>query len=145
MYVIRISDDPHRFDPGSTLVHEDGRVLVVRSARVHRDRFLVRFEGISSRADAEGLRGALYIGASERRELEPTEFWEHEVVGCGVFLADGSEIGRVSDVIVRPAQDLLEVETATGRQLIPFVEAIVTEVDAEARRVVIDPPAGLLD
>jgi len=105
----------------------------------------VRFEGISSREEAERLRGALYIGAEERRDLEPSEFWEHEVVGCGVFLANGSEIGRVTDVIVRPAQDLLEVETATGSHLVPFVEAIVTEVDADARRVVIDPPAGLLD
>lgn len=145
MYVIRISDDPHRFDPGSMLIHEDGRALIVEAARVHRDRFLVRFEGVTSREEAEGLRGALYIGADETRELEPREFWEHEVVGCRVFLADGSEIGRVTNVIVRPAQDLLEVETSSGRYLIPFVDAIVSEVDADAQRVVIDPPAGLLE
>lgn len=112
---------------------------------MHRDRFLVRFEDVNSREEAELLRGALYVGVAATRELDEAEYWESDVVGSVVFLADGSEIGRITDVIVRPAQDLLEVETASGRHLIPFVEAIVTEVDTEARRVVIDPPAGLLD
>lgn len=126
------------------MIHEDGRVLVVTSSRAHRDRFLVRFEGIDSREAAEGLRGALYVGAGESRELGDYEYWESDVVGCEVFLADGTKVGRVTDVIVRPAQDLLEVENATGRHLVPFVEAIVIEVDPEARRIVVDPPAGLL-
>lgn len=143
--MIRISDDPRRFDRGATLLHEDGRSLVVLSARAHRDRFLVRFEGSDSREDAEGLRGAVYVPAAEVRSLQDSEYWEGDVVGCAVHLADGSEVGRVTDVIVRPAQDLLEVETATGRHLIPFVDAIVTEVDTSSKRVVIDPPAGLLD
>lgn len=127
------------------MLHEDGRVLVVTSSRVHRDRFLVRFEGIDSREAAEGLRGALYVGADEARELEDSEYWERDVVGCDVYLADGTNVGHVTDVIVRPAQDLLEVETATGRHLVPFVEAIVTDIDIEARRIVLDPPAGLWD
>lgn len=79
------------------------------------------------------------------RELEDTEYWEHELVGCRAFLLDGTEVGEVTDVIVRPAQDLLEIETGHGRRLIPFVEAIVREVDPQQRRVVLDPPAGLLD
>ncbi len=145
MYVIRISDDPHRFEPGSALLHEDGRVLVVTSSRVHRNRFLVRFEGIDSREAAGGVRGALYVGADEARELGESEYWERDLVGCDVYLADGVKVGRVTDVIVRPAQDLLEVESPTGRHLVPFVEAIVTEIDPDARRVVVDPPAGLLD
>ena len=91
------------------------------------------------------LRGAIYVGADEARELEETEYWEHELVGCRAVLPDGTDVGEVSDVIVRPVQDLLEIETSGGPRLIPFVEAIVLEVDREARRVVLDPPAGLLD
>lgn len=126
------------------MLHEDGRLLVVISSRVHRDRFLVRFDGIDSREAAEGLRGALYVAADEARELGESEYWERDVVGCDVYLPDGTKVGRVTDVIVRPAQDLLEVETATGRHLVPFVEAIVTDIEADARRVVVDPPEGLL-
>lgn len=145
VYVIRISDDPQRFSPGATLLHEDGRELTVSSSRAHRDRFLVRFDGTSSREEAEDLRGALYVSPDDSRELDEAEYWEHEVVGCVVMLQDGTELGTVSDVIVRPAQDLLEVDTPNGTRFLPFVEAIVTEVDVEGRRVVVSPPEGLLD
>ncbi|MFP5352170.1 MAG: ribosome maturation factor RimM [Actinomycetota bacterium] len=145
VYVIRISDDPHRFDPGAKLTHEDGRVLTVVSSRVHRDRFLVRFEGSNSREDAELLRGAIYVSSEEARELDDAEYWEHELVGCRAVLVDGTDVGEVTDVIVRPVQDLLEVETERGRRLIPFVEAIVVKVDPQERRVIVDPPPGLLE
>lgn len=145
VYVIRISDDPRRFEPGATLTHEDGRRLIVASSRVHRDRFLVRFEGSATREDAEALRGAFYVDPADARDLDDSEFWEHEIVGSSVVLVDGTPVGRVTDVIGRPAQDLLEVETDAGPRLVPFVDEIVTEVDRSARRVVLDPPAGLLD
>ncbi|MDP9068908.1 MAG: ribosome maturation factor RimM [Actinomycetota bacterium] len=145
VYVVRISDDPNRFDPGAVLTHEDGRELVVESSRVHRDRFLVRFEGVATREQAEALRGPLYVPAEARRELEESEYWEQDLVGCTVELADGNEVGTVSDVIVRPAQDLLEVDTPAGTRFVPFVQAIVKEVDLDARRVLVDPPAGLFD
>lgn len=145
VYVMRISDDPRRFEPGASLTHEDGRVLTVAGSRVHRDRFLVRFEGISSREDAEQLRGALYVDTSETRDLADGEYWEADLIGCAVVLADGTEVGEVSDIVTRPVQDLLAVTTPQGERLVPFVDEIVTEVDPRARRVVIDPPAGLLD
>ena len=145
VYVIRISDDPHRFDPGAKLIQEDGRELTVRSSRSHRDRFLVHFEEAFDRESAQALRGALYVAPSAVRELDESEFWEGDLVGCRVVLSDGSEVGEVSDVIVRPAQDLLQIETSRGQRLVPFVGEIVTEVDAETRVVTIDPPEGLLD
>jgi 16S rRNA processing protein RimM len=143
--VIRISDDPRRFEPGSTLLHEGGYELTVESARQHRDRLLVRFEEASSREEAEGLRGALYVNESDRRELGSDEYWERDIVGCEVELADGSPVGTVAKLISNPAQDLLEVKTSAGPRLVPFVKELIVTVDVEARRVVIDPPAGLLD
>lgn len=145
VYVVRISDDPTRFDPGATLLHEDGRRLVVASSRAHRDRFLVRFEGSESREQAEGLRGTLYVEADAVRELDDSEFWEHELVGATAFLRDGAEVGEITDVIVRPAQDLLEIATPAGSRLVPFVDEIVIEVDRASKRVVLDPPDGLLE
>lgn len=145
VYVVRISDDPARFEPGATLTHEDGRRLVVVSSRAHRDRFLVRFEGSNTREEAEALRGALYVDAGEMRDLDDTEYWEHEIVGATAFLRDGSLIGEVTDVIVRPAQDLLEIATPAGPRLVPFVDDIVVEVDRTSKRIVLDPPEGLLE
>src|SRR5688500_711953 len=90
VYVVRISDDPHRYDPGAELLHSDGETLTVERARVHRDRFLVKFEGIDSREDAERIRGTLYVDASAARELDDDEFWERDVIGSEVFDAEGT-------------------------------------------------------
>ena len=143
--MIRISDDPRRFEAGSRLLHEDGRALVVVTARVHRDRFLVGFDGYDDRDAAETLRGALYVPADERRDLDAGEFWEHDLQGLDVVHAGtGAVIGTVSQVLEGRAQDLLAVDTPAGERLVPFVRAIVVEVDPAARRVTIDPPEGLL-
>ncbi|MFN2587160.1 MAG: ribosome maturation factor RimM [Actinomycetota bacterium] len=145
VYVIRISDDPRRFEPGSTLRHEDGRALTIESARDHRNRLLVKFEGVDGRTEAETLRGALYVEESEVRELASGEFWERDLEGlAAVHARTGAALGTVAYVRPGPAQDLLVLDTPAGERLVPFVEAIVTGVDVEAGRVTIDPPEGLL-
>lgn len=146
VYLMKLSDDPHRFDPGSVLTHEDGRELVVESSRPHgADRFLVRFEAIDTREGAVGLRGSVYVSEDARRELEEGEYWVEDLKDLEVRLVSGERVGVVSDVITGSAQDLLEIETPGGPRLVPVVPEIVTEVDTAARRVVIDPPDGLLD
>lgn len=145
VYVVPISDDARRFEPGSVLRREDGSSVVIESARRHTDRFLVKFEGVETRDQAERLRGPLFISADETRSLEDDEFWPHELEGCAVVGPDGESLGTVSQVISGAAQDLLEVATERGERLVPLVKQIVTAVDLAARRVTIDPPEGLLD
>jgi 16S rRNA processing protein RimM len=145
VYVIRISDDPRRFAPGARLLDEDGRELVVASARDHRNRLLVRFEGVDDRDSAGELRGPLYVGSSDARELPAGEFWEHELAGLEVVLAgSGERVGTVSYVQAGPAQDLLVLDTPAGERMIPLVADIVTAVDLPAGRVTVAPPEGLL-
>jgi 16S rRNA processing protein RimM len=145
VYVVRISDDPQRFEPGARLIHDDGREFVVERSRRHRTRFLVKFEGVHDRDAAEKLRGAVYVDASQMRALEPDEFWEHDLVGAEVVARDGARIGEVTALDAGPGQDRLVVATPHGERLIPVVREIVVEVDPEAARVVVDLPAGLLD
>lgn len=140
-----VSDDPDRFAPGARLIHEDGRELVVQGFRRHRNRLLVRFEGVSSREGAEGLRGAVFVTSADLRTLEKGEFWEHDLIGCRIYDVSGEDLGAVESVRPGPAQDLLVVSTARGERLVPVVREIVVEVDPDARRVVIEAPPGLLD
>jgi 16S rRNA processing protein RimM len=104
----------------------------------------VKFEGVGSREDAEVIKGTLFVPADRARDLEEGEYWERDVVGCEVFTDDGTRVGTVTEVIPGPAQDLLEIDTGNGTSLVPFVSEIVTSVDTSERRVVIDPPEGLL-
>jgi 16S rRNA processing protein RimM len=144
------TDEPdERFAPGATL-SVDGPVnsLVVQRAHWHSGRLLVHFEGVDDRNGAEALRGLLLHVDRDPAELpeDPEEFYDSTLLGCRVELIDGSAVGEVVDVVHLPAQDLLVVRLADEREvMVPFVEAIVPTVDAPSRRIVIDPPGGLLD
>lgn len=105
----------------------------------------MRFEGVTGREQAEGLRGALYVSSEDARELDADEFWEHEVIGALVESLDGSELGRVVGLEHGPGQDRLVVGTPRGERYVPLVAEIVRGVDRQKRRVTIDPPEGLLD
>jgi 16S rRNA processing protein RimM len=144
--MVPISDDPHRFDPGSLLIHADGTRLVVEGSHVHKgDRLLVKFEGVDSRDAAELIRGPVYVSEDQRRHLVDGEYWPQDLVGCRVVTVAGDEVGRIAEVMEGPAQDLISVDDGGRMFLVPLVKEIVVDVDVVAHRVTIDPPAGLVD
>lgn len=144
------TDEPdRRLAAGSVLVTDSTShpTLTVDTSRWHSGRLLLHFEEVSSRSEVEELRGALLSVDvdPDERPADPDEFYDHQLVGLSVVLPDGSPVGVVSEV-GHGAQDLLIVARPEGGTvMVPFVTAIVPEVDLDARRVVVDPPAGLLD
>jgi 16S rRNA processing protein RimM len=109
--------------------------------------FVVRFDGVDNRSAAEALVGQeLLVPADDRPDLAEGEFHLLDLVGLEArLIADGPAIGTVSDLI-SGGNDLLEVTTTDGRKLlIPFVEAIVPEVQLEAGWLLLTPPPGLLE
>ncbi len=132
--------------PGSGVPRE----LTVRSTRVHRGIWLVAFEGVPDRTGAEGLRGTrLVIDADDPDAAEDDEedtFTEDELVGLRVLGPSGAVLGEVAGLELGAAQDRLRVRLDDGREgLVPFVAALVPEVDVEGGHVVVDAPAGLFD
>ena len=120
--------------------------LRIDAARPFQDGWLVTFGGVADRSTAEMLRGRYLM---IERELLPGriegEVFYHELVGMQVVTVAGETVGEISAVFERRPADLIEVRTGRGAVLIPFHEPIVRAVDVAGRRVVIDPPAGLLD
>jgi 16S rRNA processing protein RimM len=127
-----------------------GERLTVASKRWHSGQLLVSFAGITDRTAASELTGSwLSVDSSQLPDTgDPDEFRDHELIGLNVRTAGGEPVGVVTDVL-HYGQDLLVVRRAEGDAggecLVPFVKAIVPEVDVEAGLVVIDPPPGLLD
>ncbi|GAB3158045.1 ribosome maturation factor RimM [Micromonospora sonneratiae] len=122
--------------------------LTVEAARWHQGRLLVCFDGIYDRNVAEALRGTLLCvdSAEVAPPSDPDEFHDHQLVGLAVVDRAGEPLGEVARIDHAPASDLLVLRRPGGRTaLIPFVRAIVPEVDLANRRVVVDPPGGLLD
>jgi 16S rRNA processing protein RimM len=141
------TDEPdERFAPGSVFDTDRGP-LTVQTRRWHSSQLLVRFEGVADRNAAEELRGIwLGIDGDTLPPLDdPDEFRDQDLEGLDVLTTDGRSIGKVN-AIQHLGQDVLEVQTPDGRSLlVPFVKAIVPEVDLTTRRILIDPPPGLLD
>lgn len=155
------TDDPEgRFAPGSTFTLQvpesspwHGKSLTVREFRWMNSHPVAFFDGVDDRSAAEELiRAILWI--DQDTQAAPTEddaWFDHQLVGLDV-VRDGVTVGRVIRVDHMPAQDLLIVRTnpdaAHGEAqevLVPFVKAIVPEVDIAGGRVVVTPPAGLFE
>ncbi|MDP9392984.1 MAG: ribosome maturation factor RimM [Actinomycetota bacterium] len=145
---VRTDDPERRFATGARLRTEPDRgPLVVADARVHSGRLLVTFEGVRDRTAAEALRGTVLVVDVDPDETpeDPEEFYDHQLVGLRAVTRDGDAVGEVVDVLHLPAQDVLVVARDGREVLVPFVAAIVPDVDLAAKHVVLDPPEGLLD
>jgi 16S rRNA processing protein RimM len=150
---VRTDDPGRRFANGSVLDTDPAGAgpLTVTASRWHSGRLLVSFAEVADRTDAELLRGVLLTvdAADVPLSQDPDEFHDHQLAGLTVVTVSGELVGTVSDVL-HAGQDLLSITPAAGTSrreevLVPFVAAIVTEVDVAAGKVIIDPPPGLLD
>jgi 16S rRNA processing protein RimM len=133
-------------DAHGTEPDPDGTPLLVEGARPFQNAWLVSFEGVEDREGGDQLRGVyLLMERALLPGLAEGEVFYHQLPGMEVYTADGARLGEVSQVYeLRPA-DLLEVRTERGTVLVPFVEHMIRELDVAGRRIVIDPPDGLLD
>ncbi|MGA2758942.1 MAG: ribosome maturation factor RimM [Candidatus Cybelea sp.] len=119
------------------------RTLPIRLAQVrpHKGRLLIRIEGVEDADAAGAFAGAILYAPREEVALNEGEYFDADLVGCAVHGIDDTLYGTVERVEHYPAGDLLVV----GGHLVPMVRAIVSEIDLDARRILIDPPAGLFD
>ena len=127
------TDRVERLVPGSDLVSDRGHLVVVASA-AHQDRFIVTFDGVTTREGAERLRGVVLY--AERIEDDDV-IWIDDLFGAIVVDTAGIERGVVTSVEANPASDLLVLDTG---HLVPLT--FVTSVVAN-ERIEVDVPEGL--
>jgi 16S rRNA processing protein RimM len=102
--------------------------------------------GVETITQAEELVGAEVLVPEDALPIPlEDECYFHEIEGFSVVTEDGTEIGEIKDMISVPGNDLLVVAASGGEVLIPFASPICRSLDRERRRLVIDPPSGLLD
>jgi 16S rRNA processing protein RimM len=118
----------------------------VADCRIEGDTVLVKLEGVDSPEDARALSG--WLIAVERTEaLPPPEgrFYPWQLEGARVQTRDGRVVGTFAGIDSAGAQELWVVTDGEREHLIPAVAEIVVDVSVAERRVVIDPPEGLLE
>lgn len=121
-------------------------VLTVTDARIQNGRPVVAFEGFSRIEDVERLVGLeVRVPEESLLPLGQNQYYEHDLVGCGVTTLAGHPIGTVARVEGGMAGSRLVIEDPRGEIQIPLALAICIEIDVERKSIRIDPPDGLLE
>ena len=151
---VRTDEPERRFARGNTLRAEPPpgsssslRTMTVAGSRWHQSVLLVSFAELTDRGTAEAARGIVLHASipADASPEDPDEFYDHQLIGLAAYDEDGTPLGTVAGLVHGGAQDLLRIATPDGREaLVPFVKALVPEVDVAGGRVVIADRPGLV-
>ena len=143
-----LTDFPERFDgleKVTALLGDGMRELKIEKAWFQNERIVLKFSGVNSIEAAEELRNAeICVPESDAVELEDGEFFDWQLEGCEAVTIDGETLGTVKELMRTGGTEILVVK-GDREYLIPFAESICTKVDVENKRIVVDPPEGLLE
>jgi len=163
------TDFPERFDDRRYLFLAkpgfDGAASEARAAEVvsfwlpvgrNQGRVVLKFDGVETISEAETIAGLdVIVAREERLALDEESVYISELVGCTVY--DGTtKVGVVEDVQfamtadgarrIDDAAPLLVVTSEDGDEiLIPYAKAYLVNVDAEAKRIAMKLPEGLVE
>lgn len=117
----------------------DWRDYRVLDGKVHGQYLMASLEGVGDRSAAEALMGLdVAVLREEMPEAEEDEYYWDDLIGLEVVNLAGEALGRVEGLLETGANDVLQVRDGETERLLPFVDAVVKEVDLEAGRLVVD-------
>ena len=118
----------------------------LNASRPHKGHFLVKLRGVDRIDDAQALVGAVVSVLEESLQaLEPGEYYQYQVIGLDAFDLNGRWIGTIRRIWSTAGGDLFVISGASKEHLVPAVKEMIEKVDFPARKVIINPPEGLLD
>lgn len=128
------------------LYFQDGTLLEVVSARVHKNLAILHFKGIESIEQADLLRGKIvYINRNDVKLPKGTYFIQ-DIIGLKVIdVDDKTEYGVVTDVLKTGANDVYQISKDGKDYLIPVIPDVVIRTDIEGGLVEIRRIGGMFD
>lgn len=119
----------------------------IAASREHTGRMLVTLKGVPDRTAADLLRGAeVYIAEADLPEPDEGEEYLFRLLGSRVFLEDGAEVGVFEAILDTPGQITWVIRGKRGEEILfPAVPEFILGLDARRKKIVIDPPPGLLE
>ncbi len=139
-----LSDNPRRFIAGAQFFDSLGNIHHLQQASRHKGRLLLYFDGVTTRDEAEKLRGReLYIKEADSATLPEGEYYDYQLIGLTVY-DQGEDIGRLADILHYSANDIFVVRNAENKDtLIPALKALITKIDLAAASMYVELPPGL--
>ena len=118
----------------------------VESYRFYKNFCIAQLKGVSSISHAQGYVGKeVFVQEEDLFPLDKDQYYLHQLIGFDVTNKSGEIIGRVKDALFVTGNELLVIENEGKEFYIPFTQSICLEVDHKTKKIVIDPPEGLLD
>lgn len=144
------TDDVNRFKSLKNVILDDGGEhmdLEIQGVKFFKNMVILKFKGFDSINDIEKYKGKdLLITRDQAVELGPDENFIVDLIGLRVVTEDGKEFGTLTDVIKTGANDVYEVKTAEGKEvLLPAIKECVLNVDLTEGIVTVHIMDGLLD
>lgn len=149
---------PLLFAPGQTLFLavpslKDGgapgrpKPFAVVASRQHTGRMLVTLKGVGDRNEADLLRGAVvHVAEADLPEPDEGEEYLFRLLGSRVYLENGTEVGEFEAILDTPGQITWVIRGIGGEEILfPAVPEFILGLDAKRKKIVIDPPPGLLE
>lgn len=135
--------------PGASAGQNRPTTMTVQRIRRSGERWYAAFAGVPDRTAAEALTGTnleLEVDPGDEQDRDPDAWYPDQLIGLRVETTTGREAGTIVRLEHYPAQDVLVIAQPSGVEaLLPFVGALVPEVDVAGGWIVVDPPGGLLD
>lgn len=138
--------DPGAIGDYGPLTTQEGREFAVKVTRSVKNGFAARLTGVSSKEQADGLKGTQLFAPRDRLPALPDdEYYHADLIGLTVLDTGGNDLGHVRAVHNHGAADLLEVFKSGYKStvLLPFTRQAVPTVDVKSKRIIADPPEGL--
>ena len=137
-----LTDFPERFERGSKLWLK-GIERTIEQGRPQGRGIILKLRGIDTRNDAEALRGEV-LTVPELADLDDEgAYYIHDLIGLRVEDSAGDELGKLFEVITTGATDVYVIRGPSGELLLPALDDVVTDIDLNAGRLVVDVPEGL--
>jgi 16S rRNA processing protein RimM len=141
------TDFPERMKPGITVfVGSEYSALAIRSLRWNKGLMLLSFHDLNTPEEVGAFRNQwVYVQTSDRPELEPGEYYHHQIIGLHALQETGEHLGVVVDILETGSNDVLVVKLPDGKEvLLPMTDEVVLKVDLQAGNVYIRLLPGLL-
>lgn len=146
-----LTDFPERFEAVGELIavrpNAERFPVKLEHYWLQKNRVVLKFEGFDTVEGSAALIGCDFgVPESERVILTEGSYYDWELEGCAVQRINGDAVGTVAGVLRTGGAALLAVRDLHDREvLVPLAESIVVEIDTEKKRILIDPPEGLLE
>ena len=147
--VYETSSEPRRFEDLSEVTLKGKGItkkVEIERVRYFKDTTILKFKGIDDVDEAyRYLHCEIVIPREDAIPLEENEYYIGDLIGCRVYLEDGTEFGVLTDVLETGANDVYDVRTAEGKSvLIPAIRECILDVKPEEERIVIHLMEGLI-